>query len=95
MSNACCISLRLSSYHLPALPLDRLVDSLVACQRLTSLELGHVTLSLQSLLAVVKGLHNLRALGLNEVSLSDGKGSSSEEEASPSSDEVSDKRVSE
>ena len=54
-------------YHLPV---DPLVDSLVACQRLTSLDLGRVTLSLQSLLAVVKGLHNLRALRLG-VSLSD------------------------
>ena len=71
MSNACCNSLSLSSYHLPALPLDPLVDSLVACQRLTSLDLEFVTLSLQSLLAVVKGLHNLRALGLERVSLSD------------------------
>ena len=70
MSNACCNSLSLSSYHLPV-PLDPLVDSLVACQRLTSLELGDVPLSLQSLLAVVKGLHNLRALGLVGVSLSD------------------------
>ena len=68
MSNACCNSLSLSSYHLPV---DPLVDSLVACQRLTSLELWHVTLSLQSLLAVVKGLHNLRVLGLEEVSLSE------------------------
>ena len=50
---------------------DPLVDSLVACQRLTSLELEEVTLSLQSLLAVVKGLHNLRALGLVGVSLSE------------------------
>ena len=70
MSNACCNSLSLSSYHLPV-PLDPLVDSLVACQRLTFLELGRVTLSLQSLLAVVKGLHNLRALGLKLVSLLD------------------------
>ena len=74
MSNACCNSLSLSSYHLPV-PLDPLVDSLVACQKLTSLELGHVfnkvTLSLLSLLAVVKGLHNLRALALEEMSLSD------------------------
>ena len=61
-----------SSYHLPdPLPLAPLVDSLVACQRLTSLKLRGVTLSLQSLLAVVKGLHNLRALGLEMVSLSD------------------------
>ena len=65
----------------------------MACERLTSLELWLVTLSLQSLLAVVKGLHNLRALGLG-VSLSDGEVSSSEEEASSSSDEVSDERVS-
>ena len=72
MSTACCNSLSLSSYHLPA-PLDPLVDSLMACQRLTSLELTWVTLSLQVLLAVVKGLHNLRALGLKEVSLSDDK----------------------
>ena len=74
MSNTCCNSLSLSSYHLPA-PLDPFVDSLVACQRLTSLKLGHVfsdvALSLQSLLAVVKGLHNLRALRLVRVSLSD------------------------
>ena len=48
-----------------------MVDSLVACQRLTSLELIWATLSLQILLAVVKGLHNLRALGLKGVSLSD------------------------
>ena len=72
MSTACCNSLNLSSYHLPVdLPLAPLVDSLVACQRLTSLELARVTLSLQSLLAVVKGLHNLKALGLEGVSLSD------------------------
>ena len=70
MSNACSNSLSLSSYHL-LVPLDPLVDSLVACQKLTSLELELVTLSLQSLLAVVKGLHNLRALRLKEVSLSD------------------------
>ena len=70
MSNACCNSLSLSSYHLPA-PLDPLVDSLVACQRLTSLELSEVNLSLQSLLAVVKGLHNLRALRLEWMYLSD------------------------
>ena len=66
----------------------------MACQRLTSLDLGHVALSLQSLLAVVKGLHNLRALGLKRVSLWDGEVSSSEEEASSSSDEASDERVS-
>ena len=72
MSTACCNSLTLSSHHLPVpFPLDPLVDSLVACQRLTSLELARVTLSLQRLLAVVKGLHNLRALGLVGVSLSD------------------------
>ena len=68
-SNGCCNSLSLSSYHLPVL--DPLVDSLVACQRLTSLGLTIVNLSLQSLLAVVKGLHNLRALRLEKVSLSD------------------------
>ena len=72
MSTACCNSLTLSSYHLPVdLPLDPLVDSLVACQRLTSLKLAWVTLSLQSWLAVVKGLHNLRALGLKVVLLPD------------------------
>ena len=107
MSNACCNSLSLSSYHLPV-PLDPLVDSLVACQRLTSLDLsedlGRVTLFLQ------KGLHNLRAQRLVGVSLSDGEvssseeeassseeegaSSSSEEEASSSSDEASDERVS-
>ena len=70
VSTARCNSLTLSSYHLPD-PLDPLVDSLVACQRLTSLELTEAYLSLQSLLAVVKGLHNLRALGLDVVSLSD------------------------
>ena len=89
MSNACCNSLRLSSYHLPVLLHDPLVDSLVACQRLTSLDLWRVTLSLQSLLAVVKGLHNLRALRLEEVSLSDKRVSSES-----SSDEDSDERVS-
>ena len=71
MSTACCNSLTWSSYHLPEPTLDPLVDSLVACQRLTSLELERFTLSLQSLLGVVKGLHNLRALGLEMVSLSD------------------------
>ena len=71
MSTACCISFTLSSYHLPGLPLGPLVDSLVACQRLTSLELRELTLSLQNLLAVVKGLHNLRALGLEWVYVSD------------------------
>ena len=70
--DACCNSLSLSSHHLSALLLDPLVGSLVACERLTSLELVHGTLSLQSLLVVVKGLHNLRALRLKEgVSLSD------------------------
>ena len=68
MSTACCNSLSLSSYHLPV-PLAPLVDSLVTCQRLTSLGLIGVTLSLQSLLAVVEGLHNLRSLGLEEVQL--------------------------
>ena len=71
ISTACCNSLSLPSYHLPDLHLDPLVDSLVACQRLTSLELTEVTLSLQSLLVVVKGLHNLRALGLKGVYLLD------------------------
>ena len=71
MSTACCNSLTLFLYHLPGPPLVPLVDSLVACQRLTSLELAWVTLSLQSLLAVVKGLHSLRALGLNVVSMPD------------------------
>ena len=67
-------SFSLSSYHLPDRPpLDPLVDSLVACQKLTSFKLREVTLSLQSLLAVVKGLHNLRALGLEKVSLSDAR----------------------
>ena len=66
----CCNFPSLSSYHLPV-PFDPLVDSLVACQRLSSLDLRIVTLSLQSLLAVVKGLHNLRALGLEKVALSD------------------------
>ena len=70
MSTACCNSLSLSSYHLPV-PLDPLVDSLVACQRLASLRLREVILSLKSLLSVVKGLHNVRALGLEEVSLLD------------------------
>ena len=50
--------------------LDPLVDSLVACQRLTSLELAWAYLSLQNLLEVVKELHNLRALRLKGVSLS-------------------------
>ena len=71
MSNACCNSLSLSSYHLPVLPLDPLVDSLVACQRLTSLDLRCVFLSVLSLLVVVKRLHNLRTLRLKEVFLSD------------------------
>ena len=53
------------------LPVAPLVDCLVACQRLTSLKLRKVTLPLQSLLAVVKGLHNLRALRLKGVSLLD------------------------
>ena len=64
MSTACY---NLSVVHLFPAFLDPLVDSLVACQRLTSLELRSVTLSLQSFLAVVKGLHNLRALGLESV----------------------------
>ena len=70
LSDACYNSLSLLSYHYPV-PLDPLVGSPVTSQRLTSLEQGEVTLSCQSLLTVVKGLHNLRALGLEEVSLSD------------------------
>ena len=62
----CMLQLVSCSHLFPAF-LDPLVDSLVACQRLTSLELRSVTLSLQSFLAVVKGLHNLRALGLESV----------------------------
>ena len=71
MSTACCNPLSLPSYHLPGPLLDPLVDSLVACQRLTSLELSTVILSRQSLLSVVKGLHNLRALRLDSLTLSD------------------------
>ena len=71
MSTACCNSLNLSSHHLPV-HLDPMVDSLVACQRLTSLKLTKVTLSSQSWLAVVKGLHNLRALVVG-VSLADNR----------------------
>ena len=56
---------------IPEFPFDPLLDSLVACQRLTVLELAWGTLSLQSLLKVLNGLHNLRTLGLDEVSLSD------------------------
>ena len=67
-----CNSLSLSSYHLPVpFDLDPLVDSLVPCQWLTSLGLACSTLSLQSLLTVMQRLHNLRALGLKSVSLSD------------------------
>ena len=57
---------QLSSYHFPV-PFDPLVDFLVTCQSLTSLELTLITVSFQSLLAIVKGLHNLRALGLYSV----------------------------
>ena len=71
MSDVCWNSLSLFSYHLPDTPLGPLVESLVTCQRLTSLELSHIKLSLQSCITLVKGLHNLRALGLEEVSLSD------------------------
>ena len=72
MSDVCWNSLSLFSYHLPERPpLDPLVESLVTCQRLTSLELSHINLSLQNCITLVKGLHNLRALGLEEVSLSD------------------------
>ena len=52
-----------------AVTLAPLVDSLVTCQRLTSLGLEMGTLSLQSLLAVVKGLQSVRALRLEKVSL--------------------------
>ena len=65
-----CVVMSLFAYHLPALPLDPLVKSFVTCQRLTSLELRYITLSLQSWKALVKGLHNLRALGLEWVDLS-------------------------
>ena len=71
MSDMCWNSLSLFSYHLPVPPLDPLVESLVTCQRLTSLELDYITLSLQSCITLVKGLHNLRALRLKRVSLSD------------------------
>ena len=71
MSTACCNSLTVFSYHL-SVYLYSLVDSLVACQRLASLELALVMLSLQNLLEVVTGLHNLRALGLKGVSLFNG-----------------------
>ena len=70
MSDVCWDSLSLFSYHLPA-PLDPLVESLVTCQRLTSLELSRIDLSHQNCITLVKGLHNLRALGLEWVSLSD------------------------
>ena len=71
MSDVCCNSLSLFSKHLPAPPLDPLVESLVTCKKLTSLELSMFTLSLQSLMTLMKGLHNLRALRLEEVDLSD------------------------
>ena len=64
----------LSVFSFPPIPellFDPLLDSLVACQRLTILELAWGTLSLQSLLTVLNGLHNLRTLRLDEVSLSD------------------------
>ena len=51
-------------------PLDPLVNPLVTCQRLTSFELAWSALSLQSLLAVVERLHNLRALSLVGIILS-------------------------
>lgn len=54
----------------PAPPIDSLVNPLVTCQRLTSFELTWSALSLQSLLAVVERLHNLRALSLVGVILS-------------------------
>ena len=72
MSDMCWNSLSLFSYHLSELSfLDPLVESLVTCQRLTSLELKRITLSLQSWIKLVKELHNLRALGLESVSMSD------------------------
>ena len=70
MSDVCWNSLSLFSYHLPA-SLDPLVESLVTCQRLTSLELNDINLSHQNCITLVKGLHNLRALGLEWISLSD------------------------
>ena len=74
MSDVCWNSFSLLSYHLPDQPppLDPLVESLVTCQRLTSLELSCFDLSFQSWITLVKKLHNLRALGLGEVYLSDG-----------------------
>ena len=72
MADVCWDSLSLFSYHLPERPpLDHLVKSLVTCQRLTSLELNDIDLSLQNCITLVKGLHNLRALGLKWMSLSD------------------------
>ena len=71
MSDVCWKSLSLFSYHLPDTSLDPLVESLVTCQRLTSLELNDIALSFRSWITLVKGLHNLRALGLEKVSLSD------------------------
>ena len=59
-----------SSSNCPA-PLEPLVDSLVACQRLTSLKLRDIFLYFQRFLAVVKGMHNLRALGLESVQFLD------------------------
>ena len=70
MSDVCCNSLSLFSNHLPD-PLDPLVESLVTCQKLTSLEMSKLILSFQNLMTLVKGLHNLRALGLKGVYLSD------------------------
>ena len=61
----CVGILCLFSYHLPVL--DPLVESLVTCQRLTSLELIRIVLFLQNWMTLVKGLHNLRALGLKKV----------------------------
>ena len=70
MADVCWNLLSLFSYHLPV-HLDPLVESLVTCQRLTSLKLSYINLSLQNWITLVKGLHNLRALGLVWVSLSD------------------------
>ena len=71
LQSSSLVCLHTTFYAAP--PLAPLVDSLVACQRLTSLGLTWSNLSLQSFLAVVNGLHNLKALKLEGVSLSDEK----------------------
>ena len=53
------------------IPCDPCVELLVTCQKLTSLELISTNLSPQSLLAVLKQLHNLRALELKEMAFPD------------------------